>query len=294
VDPLEDRFEFLTQGGVPAISPEELNSDITFLSKNGARFFTFEDLQEGRFPSFGEFGVILSFDDCFRDNYVMGRAVLEAQGVRGVFFQTSSLVDRRDLLWEHALYWYARDHPSRERLRQIGCEVLIGEHAASMRETNEPISFVRNQLPFEETLKVLQSAARDPKLKWEMELPEELYPSRNHLRTARMAGHEIGSHGHEHLMRRNISLRLFEDDLVRSRDSLADILGAVPFSYSYPFSSHLAGDERICAKFFNLAAVVERRRIGKDTDRFKIPRFTWPGPARNRLRQRRWLLSGSV
>ena len=63
----------------------------------------------------------------------------------------------------------------------------------------------------------------------------------------------------------------------------------------YPFSSHLPGDESICAKFFNMAALVERReRIAKDTDPYRIPRFTWPGPARNRLRQRRWLLSGTI
>ena len=69
VDPAEDRFDFLTRGGVPAISPRELASDIAFLAQKGAKFFTFEDLQEGSFPSRGEFGVIVCFDDCFRDNY---------------------------------------------------------------------------------------------------------------------------------------------------------------------------------------------------------------------------------
>jgi hypothetical protein len=88
---------------------------------------------------------------------------------------------------------------------------------------------------------------------------------------------------------------LFEDDLARSRDVLANILGTEPRCYSYPFSSHFPGDERICGKFFCMAAVVERKkRISTDTDPFCMPRFTWPGPARNRLRQRRWLLSGSI
>ena len=96
-------------------------------------------------------------------------------------------------------------------------------------------------------------------------------------------------------MRANISARLFEEDLARSRDALAEILGEAPRSYSFPFSSHLPGDEGICAKFFNMAALVERGgRIGKDMDPYRIPRFTWPGPARNRLRQRRWLLSGTI
>ena len=130
VDPAEDRFNFLTRGGVPAITPRELASDIAFLAQKDAKFFTFEDLQDGSFPSRGEFGVIVCFDDCFRDNYEAGRAVLEKHGVRGVFFQTSSLVDRRDLLWEHALYWCGRDSVARERLRQLGHRVLGWQHAS--------------------------------------------------------------------------------------------------------------------------------------------------------------------
>ena len=295
VDPAEDRFNFLTRGGVPAITPRELASDIAFLAQKDAKFFTFEDLQDGSFPSRGEFGVIVCFDDCFRDNYEAGRAVLEKHGVRGVFFQTSSLVDRRDLLWEHALYWCGRDSVARERLRQLGHRFLDRQHAALMN-TRHLITFLREHVPFEHTKTVLQCAADDAGFEWEsLQLPGELYPSRQHVRAARLAGHEIGSHGHEHLMRANISARLFEEDLAFSRDALAEILGEAPRSYSFPFSSHLPGDEGICAKFFNMAAIVERGGwIEKDMDPYRIPRFTWPGPARNRLRQRRWLLSGTI
>jgi peptidoglycan/xylan/chitin deacetylase (PgdA/CDA1 family) len=295
VDLTEDRFCFLTRGGVPAISPRELASDISFLRQKGAKFFTFEDLQDGRFPKRGEFGVIICFDDCFRDNYEAGRAVLEAHGVRGVFFQTSGLVDRCELLWEHMLYWCCRDRADCERIRQLGCQILNGEHAASLQCTRDPISFFRDRVPFEQTQAVLTRASAEAHFSLESRLPGVLYPSRHHVRAARVAGHEIGSHGHEHLMRVNISSRVFENDLARSCDVLADLLGEVPRSYAYPFSSHLPGDERICAKFFNMAAVVERKqRIEKDTNPYLMPRFTWPGPARNRLRQRRWLLSGTI
>jgi len=296
VDPTEDRFDFLTRGGVPAIAPRELASNIAFLAQKGAKFCTFEDLQDGRFPSRGEFGVIVCFDDCFRDNYETGRAVLEEHGVRGVFFQTSGLVDRRDLLWEHALYWCGRDVANRERLRQLVHRVLDQQRAKSMHLMGDLIAFLREHVLFEHTKAVLQCAADDVAFEWRsLHLPGELYPTRQHVRAARLAGHEIGSHGHEHLMRANISARLFEDDLARSRDVLAQILGETPRSYSYPFSSYLPGDESICAKFFNMAALVERReRITKDIDPYRIPRFTWPGPARNRLRERRWLLSGTI
>jgi hypothetical protein len=41
--------------------------------------------------------------------------------------------------------------------------------------------------------------------------------------------------------------------------------------------------------------VVERYgEITPETDFYRVPRFTWPGPAKNRLRQRRWLLTGVI
>src|SRR6476646_12079544 len=80
VDVERDQFGFLTRGGVPAISPRELAWDIAFLREQGAIFYTFEDLQQGIFPRPDQFGVIVCFDDCFRDNYEAGLAVLEAYG----------------------------------------------------------------------------------------------------------------------------------------------------------------------------------------------------------------------
>jgi peptidoglycan/xylan/chitin deacetylase (PgdA/CDA1 family) len=296
VDSAGDPFNFLTRGGVPAIAPRDLASDIVFLLQKQAKFFTFEDLRAGSFPKPREFGVIVCFDDCFRDNYVVGRAVLEARGIRGVFFQTSSLVNRRNLLWEHAIYWCIRNSATSRRLRQLAGSVLERQVLTSTKWKGDLIAFLAEKIPFEQAKAVLEHAAADAAFEWDSLQPlGRLYPSREDVRAARLAGHEIGSHGHEHLMRANISVRLFEEDLARSRDVLADILGDAPRSYSYPFSSHLPGDERICAKFFNMAAIVAREeRITKDCDPYRIPRFNWPGPARSRLRQRRWLLSGTI
>lgn len=296
VEPAEDRFDFLTRGGVPAVTPRELTWDVAFLMAKGAKFFTFEELRDGNFPSRDEFGAIVCFDDCFRDTYEAGRAILEKHGVRGVFFQTSSLVDRRDLLWEHALYWCSRNSAVRKHLHQLADRVLERLKPVSPQCTGDLVTFLREHVPFEHTKAVLECAANDASFGWEsLQFSGEIYPTRQHVLAASLAGHEIGSHGHEHLMRANISVRLFEKDLARSRDVLAHIVGKAPRSFSYPFSSHLPGDEHICAKLFNMAALVERKeRIAKDTDPYRIPRFSWPGPARTRLRQRRWLLTGTI
>src|SRR5262249_46321160 len=97
VTPCNDRYSFMTRGGVPAIDPDELDSDLDYLKCNGTRFLTFDDLREGRFPNERECGVIVTFDDCFHDSYAQGIEVLSTLGIKAVFFQTSGLVDGQQL-----------------------------------------------------------------------------------------------------------------------------------------------------------------------------------------------------
>ena len=76
---------------------------------------------------------------------------------------------------------------------------------------------------------------------------------------------------------------------------LTDILGEAPASYSFPFSNFGPGDAEICHTLFDVVATVERKRvIERPADRVLAPRFTWPGPARNSFRKRRWLLTGTI
>ena len=75
---------------------------------------------------------------------------------------------------------------------------------------------------------------------------------------------------------------------------LAAILGEPPAAYAYPFGSSLPGDSTITGRWFRQAAIVGRRPIERDTDPLEIPRFPWPGPPRGALRERRWLLTGTI
>src|SRR5262245_26181086 len=87
---------FLTQGGVPAIEPAALERDLSFLQKKGARFLTFDDLRAGKLSA-SDVHVIVTFDDCYVDNYTHGLAVLGRLGIPAVFFQTTSMIDSHRL-----------------------------------------------------------------------------------------------------------------------------------------------------------------------------------------------------
>ena len=270
-----DTHRFLDRGG-PAIASAELERDLRFLQSLGSRFLTFEDLRSGRFPQPNEIGVIVSFDDCFAGNYTIAAPLLERVGARATFFQVTSLVDSDRLLWEHALYWHTRDEVSAARFAKLA---------------PEPVEFLREEFAPERLEAVLDAAGRDGEMG---RLARDLYPTAEHLRQARRRGHEIGSHGHRHYKRANISDALFESELAASSSAIESILGEKPHAFSYPFNSYRTGDDAICARHFAQAVTVDKRRIQRDTDPLWLPRFTWPGAAKNSLRHRRWLLTGTI
>ncbi len=296
VTPSNDPYSFISDGGVPAIDPDELASDLAYLKRNGAYFLTFDDLRAGRFPSRREWAVIVTFDDCFYDNYTNGVEVLSALGIKAVFFQTTGLVDGQKLIWEHRLYWYSRNDQVASRFLDLTNQVLASMGLSPIDRQNSLVQTLREQIPFAVTNDILKQASTDAAMNDCIpQLPGRLYPTTEQVRSARRAGHEIGCHGHEHMTRANISLGLFRSDLEQSKAVLTNILGEAPASYSFPFSSFEPGDAEICHTWFDVAATVERTRVLEcAADRALAPRFTWPGPARNGFRKRRWLLTGTI
>jgi peptidoglycan/xylan/chitin deacetylase (PgdA/CDA1 family) len=296
VSPNNDPYSFMTRGGVPAIDPDELASDLTYLKRNGARFLTFDDLRAGAFPDEREWGIIVTFDDCFHDNYAQGIEVVSTLGIKAVFFQTSGLVDGQELIWEHQLYWYSRNSKIAARFLRHANETLVPMGLAPIAHQNYIAHILREQVPFAVTANILKKAATDAALTDSMpQLPGRLYPTAEQVRTARRAGHEIGCHGHLHFKRANIPITLFRSDLERSKAVVASVLGEAPASYSFPFSNFEPADAKFCHLLFDVVATVERKRvIERPESRVLAPRFTWPGPARNAFRKRRWLLTGTI
>lgn len=285
---------FLDRYGVPPIPPSQLLDELSFLNSQGATFLTFSDLRRGRFPGPEKFGVIVCFDDCFRDNYANGLGVLEWLIAHGVLFQSTAMVDAPTLIWEHTLYWHAHDPGRAEALEALAHERLPASRAhrgdalvGHLRE-GEPVAAVEALLA-EATHRAGRGAAERL-----AELAASLYPSARYLRAARANGHEIASHGHHHYPRHSIDAAAFEQELIRSQQELEAIVGRKPQAFSYPFNSHGPGDAELCGRHYYQVATVEARPISPDTPRLAIPRCTWPGPHRNQLQQRRWLWTGHI
>lgn len=286
------RIPFLDRFGVPPITPADLREELRFLAGQGAVFLTFSDLRRGSFPAADEIGVIVCFDDGFHCNYTSGLGVLEWLQIRGVIFQSTAMVGADTLIWEHRLYWFGHEPGRCELLRQAAHRRLPasrphrGDALVKHLRDAEPIAAVEALL--QELVETSGCAERLSRY------AADLYPDAAFLRAARTSHHEIASHGHHHYPRRGIDEQTFRTELIRSQEEIEAIVGRRPQAFSYPFNSHGPGDAEICAEHYRQVATVEARPILASTPFAEMPRCTWPGPFRNRLQRRRWLLTGHL
>lgn len=329
-----DRFPFLTWGGSPVITPDDLYRELACLRDAGVRFLVFGDLLRGEFPGPDEVGVIVSFDDGFRDVYGAGLAILDRLDIKGTVFQTTAMIqgvgsltagpplrrggtcqaeqDQRKpahlsapsggdenlrLLWEHELYWLAYHPETFAHLKGLATEMLAG--CPTGLSSKGLVDWLRDNVSPPRIEALLARVRNDlgtaeTAAETAAELGVDLYPNVADIQAAARRGHEIGSHGHRHYPRERITTSLFEVELQTSAAILEAILGRRATCFSYPFNSFLPGDEAIAARYYNQVATVEGRPITPGDDRLRLPRCTWPGQQPNALRRRRWLLTGRV
>lgn len=279
------------------ISPEGLTKELSFLAGKGAKFLTCEQLLNGSFPKPGQAGFIITFDDCFLDNYTAGLSALERLGIKATFFQSTDMVEGKSLIWEHALYWFIRDEKSAQDFTVAAHKSLAEYPQALKLSKGKLVEYLINdgEVPLEKIEALIEDVINSTGCRDDLaKVAAGIYPKAGHLQKAFKLGHEIGSHGHRHYLRKIIDRPLFEEELKISSDMIGKIIGRRPTAFSYPFNSYFAEDKALCAKYFSQVFTVDNGRITAYTDRFSLPRYTWPGYAPNEFRRRRWLLTGSL
>jgi peptidoglycan/xylan/chitin deacetylase (PgdA/CDA1 family) len=286
------RHEFLDVYGAPPIRPQALAAELQFLKDRGARFMTLAQLRLGEFPAPPEYGVVISFDDGFRDNYTNGLDVLDSLGIPAVIFQSTALVGAPTLIWEHALYWFLHNpqtatafaelaHARLPDARSLGGAGLLQHLRRAVRPSvlEAMLGEMADRFDCNATFAALAA---------------ELYPAESDLHRAVASHHELGSHGHHHYMRHALDSASFEQELRVSIAELRRLSGLAPKAFSYPFNDYTPEDAQMCARYFDQVATVDAKSITRDHDPLALPRFTWPGVGDSGLRRRRWLLTGRI
>jgi peptidoglycan/xylan/chitin deacetylase (PgdA/CDA1 family) len=187
-------------------------------------------------------GVIVTFDDGYRDVYEVARPVLDANGVRAVMFLCSGFIDGVATAWWDEIAWMLRrstvdelapgpwsDSPLAlrdERLPEV-IDVVTGAYWALEDGAGEP---------FLERLGQATGAGRRPPapddwITWEM------------ARALKSAGHVIGGHTVTHpILSRSPPVRQREE-IVRSLDRIEAETGERPRLFAYPVGTRAAINE---------------------------------------------------
>lgn len=288
-----DWHSFLARGGTPTTSLQQFDRDMEFLQGLGASFLTFDDLRRRAFPDGEGFSVAINFDDGFLDTYRVALPCLEARGIRATVFQCTAMVDASRMLLEHQYYWWSDSESAGRELRRLANQrgwPALRQSRNLERSGLNPAPWIctvpLNEL--EEVRSLMEAAYPVPP-----GLIKALYPTGEDLIGAVRRGHEIGSHGHGHLHRATMTTDAFDQDLFDSASVLRQILGPRPLAYSFPYAARVPGDAARCLHHFDLLANVEARPIERDFDPTGVPRSSWPA-TRSRLRNRRWLLTGTI
>ena len=281
----EGDHSFLDDGKSPITSSSEFKRDIQALKKLGATFIKFSDLLTCSYDS-NAFYVVICADDGFASNYSTGQVICDEEGIPQTIFQCSAMIETEHLIWEHQLYYLMFSPKLSENFS-----------AYVLKNTSWPNSCdeIRKSIHPEEIQKVINDyLLQSPQIRDEFaSLARSLYPTRDQLLRA-LKNHEVASHGDHHFHRRVINKVEFNKELEKSSTILRDILGQNVKAFSYPFNDYQKTDSEQVKQFFSMAATVDGGVVDAQTDVFFIPRNTFPGPAKNMLRHRRWLLTGRV
>jgi len=282
----EGQKPFLDAGGSPVISPDEFRRDIRSLKKMGAQFVRFSELPNCDFKS-DAFYVVLCADDGFYSNYDQAMDICDQESVPQTLFQCAAMLSGQPMLWEHQLYLLFFHPEYGDHFRaQVSSKTNWPNICSAIRESVHPNKITDFIASFVST--------RSDLLEEMQNLSHTLYPQHEHLQQAQRNGHEIASHGDQHWPRSLISENEFFQELLNSRKKLDDILDSPVKAFSYPFNDYHEGDAALCSKVFELVATVDGGAVDSRTPLKKIPRNTFPGTAKNKLRRRRWLYTGHI
>jgi peptidoglycan/xylan/chitin deacetylase (PgdA/CDA1 family) len=244
----------------------------------------------GALPS----GVVLTFDDGFKDHVEFVLPELEQRGLWGIFYvPTSPYVTGRmlDVHRIHILLGRCGGHVVAETLEALVTDAMLTEgsveafHAATyQRQQNDLWTLhvkrtLNYYIDYEHRGNVIDALMKHH-VPDESDVAKNFYMSPDDLRTMQAAGHVIGSHTANHRVMSKLSSEEQRTEIEGSFAFLEATLGALdPKTFCYPYGGfHTFTDETEkilseagCGFAFN----VEPRDIAPDdvTRRQALPRF---------------------
>jgi peptidoglycan/xylan/chitin deacetylase (PgdA/CDA1 family) len=245
------------------LSPETLDSLLAFL-KRSWRLVSVDEFLEASQASRAAGLVTLTFDDGWEDNYRCAAPVLRAHDVPACIYLATRLIGSDALLPEEHFFrlWRRAAKRSEEpRLRRIFGWPAMEFDAARAR---------LNLLPIAEKSALLAKADEEfPPTKVRRQFMDW-----DQVRELSSQGFTFGSHTVDHAILTSETEASVAQQLRDSQEVIRRELGVVPRHFAYPRGAH---DDRsvrsVESAGFASAVTTVARGVGRDFDRFRIPRI---------------------
>lgn len=219
--------------GVFSATQEEFDAQIRFLRKE-ADIIQLADI-EHVLTSPRRRGVLLTFDDGYRDNYELAFPVLKQHGASAVFFLTSGFLDNGFAAWWDEISWMVLSSP------------LPGVPAHSMVPRSIPFDDPHRQRAIQELLRIHKQLPWDETVEFRQEMRRLLRVGEFPLEEARAnwmtwdmvremssAGMELGGHTVTHPVLANLDRNRQQYEINESKARIEREARVTLKAFSYP------------------------------------------------------------
>ncbi|MDD9935072.1 MAG: polysaccharide deacetylase family protein [Myxococcales bacterium] len=251
-----------------AVTPEELDWHVSVLKRHFDVLPPSEAVERLQRSTDGRPLCAITFDDGQLDNYVLGKPVLEAQGVRAAFYLPVIALEESAPLWHDRLGFATLQAFAR------GGSVLEGA-----RDRLGVVDARADMLDMMDAAKAMAPKARMEAVESIEALTGTTIPdwagmmSWEQVRELSAAGHEIGSHTMTHPILPRCKTEQIEHEIAESRHVIEARLDAPVHSFCYPNGdSDARAIEAVKRAGYRNAVTTAWGSNGRDSDAFLLHR----------------------
>lgn len=206
-------------------------------AKRNFDIVSFRDLRrceaEGR--AWPERGLIVTFDDGYRDNYSNAMPVLKELGIPATIFLATGYIGRKNLFWWDAIA-YSVKHTDRPSIHypELSPEPVSLATVADRRRAIEMILGYVKEIPEEMRLVFQDRLYRDLGVRPSDRVADRMHLSWDEVRNMSACGIEFGSHSVTHPILANVSRRQLEEEVSESKRMIERNTGQEVLAFAYP------------------------------------------------------------
>lgn len=219
------------------VSVDQFKSQISFLKKNyyaiQPGFNNFYDIFLGTWP----YTFLITFDDGFRNNYERAFPVLKQKQVLAIFFITTGLISKKEMLWTEKITYSIFKTKKDSVVLNLDCPTSFSISTIRQKETaSQKIGSYLKRSSKNKIVKVLKELTEQLNDIYFEDASPERYQFLNWREVIKMSesGMIIGSHTLSHMLLSCLTENEANDELKKSKQIIEQTLNAPCVFFSYP------------------------------------------------------------